>query len=43
MIGTTCSRVSFFMNRFRKMAFIDYHGGDGLQVHRSLLDTVLHD
>jgi CRP/FNR family cyclic AMP-dependent transcriptional regulator len=43
MIGTTRSRVSFFMNRFRKLGFIDYHGGDGLQVHSSLLNIVLHD
>jgi CRP-like cAMP-binding protein len=43
MIGTTRSRVSFFMNRFRKMGFIDYHGGDELQVHSSLLNIVLHD
>jgi len=43
MIGTTRSRVSFFMNRFRKLGFIDYHGGDDLQVHSSLLNIVLHD
>ncbi len=42
MIGTTRSRVSFFMNRFRKLGFIDY-GEDGLQVHSSLLNIVLHD
>jgi CRP/FNR family transcriptional regulator, cyclic AMP receptor protein len=42
MIGTTRSRVSFFMNRFRKMGFIDYNG-DGMQVHSSLLNVVLHD
>jgi CRP-like cAMP-binding protein len=42
MIGTTRSRVSFFMNRFRKLGFIDY-GSDGLQVHSSLLNIVLHD
>jgi CRP/FNR family cyclic AMP-dependent transcriptional regulator len=41
MIGTTRSRVSFFMNRFRKLGFIDYNGG--LQVHSSLLHVVLHD
>src|ERR1700736_4561058 len=41
MIGTTRSRVSFFMNRFRKMGFIHYNGG--LQVHSSLLNVVLHD
>ena len=45
MIGTTRSRVSFFMNRFRKMGFIQYAGGveGGLQVHSSLLNVVLHD
>src|SRR5579862_4852623 len=43
MIGTTRSRVSFFMNRFRKLGFIDYHSGDDLQVHSSLLNVVLHD
>ena len=42
MVGTTRSRVSFFMNRFRKMGFVDYDG-DGLQVHSSLLNVVLHD
>jgi len=39
----TRSRVSFFMNRFRKLGFIDYHAGDDLQVHSSLLNVVLHD
>jgi CRP/FNR family transcriptional regulator, cyclic AMP receptor protein len=43
MIGTTRSRVSFFLNRFRKLGFIDYDGGSGLQVHSSLLKIVLHD
>src|SRR5271166_6193622 len=43
MIGTTRSRVSFFMNRFRKLGFIDYRAGDELQVHGSLLNIVLHD
>ena len=43
MIGTTRSRVSFFLNRFRKFGFIDYHAGDELQVHSSLLNIVLHD
>src|SRR6266550_7334190 len=43
MVGTTRSRVSFFMNRFRKLGFIDYHAGDTLQVHSSLLNIVLHD
>ena len=41
MIGTTRSRVSFFMNRFRKLGFIDYNGG--LEVHSSLLNMVLHE
>jgi CRP/FNR family cyclic AMP-dependent transcriptional regulator len=43
MIGTTRSRVSFFMNRFRKLGFVHYDGGSGLQVHSSLLNVVLHD
>src|ERR1035438_7249989 len=43
MIGTTRSRVSFFMNRFRKLGFIDYQAGDALHVHSSLLQVVLHD
>jgi CRP/FNR family transcriptional regulator, cyclic AMP receptor protein len=42
MVGTTRSRVSFFMNRFRKLGFIDY-GESGLQVHSSLLNIILHD
>src|SRR6202051_31762 len=42
MIGTTRSRVSFFMNRFRKLGFVDY-GESGLQIHSSLLNIVLHD
>ena len=41
MVGTTRSRVSFFMNRFRKLGFIQYNGR--LQVHSSLLNVVLHD
>ena len=41
MIGTTRSRVSFFMNRFRKLGFIHYNGG--LEVHSSLLSVVLRD
>jgi CRP-like cAMP-binding protein len=45
MVGTTRSRVSFFMNRFRQLGFVDYSGGPegGLQVHSSLLGVVLHD
>ena len=42
MIGTTRSRVSFFMNKFRRLGFVDYDGG-GLEVHSSLLNVVLHD
>jgi CRP-like cAMP-binding protein len=41
MIGTTRSRVSFFLNKFRKLGFIDYNGE--LRVHSSLLNVVLHD
>jgi len=41
MIGTTRSRVSFFMNKFRRLGFIDYK--DHLEVHSSLLNVVLHD
>jgi CRP-like cAMP-binding protein len=43
MVGTTRSRVSFFMNRFRKMGFINYDVGDNLHVHSSLLNVVLYD
>jgi CRP-like cAMP-binding protein len=42
MIGTTRSRVSFFMNRFRDLGFLDYDGG-GMHVHSSLVSVVLHD
>jgi CRP/FNR family transcriptional regulator, cyclic AMP receptor protein len=41
MIGTTRSRVSFFMNRFRKLGFIEYKGR--IRVHKSLLNVILHD
>jgi CRP/FNR family transcriptional regulator, cyclic AMP receptor protein len=41
MIGTTRSRVSFFMNKFRKLGFIEYNGK--IQIHSSLLNVVLHD
>jgi CRP/FNR family cyclic AMP-dependent transcriptional regulator len=41
MIGTTRSRVSFFMNKFRKLGLISYNGH--IEVHNSLLSTVLHD
>ncbi len=47
MVGTTRSRVSFFMNKFRKLGFINYKGGSRrngvLRVHSSLLNVVLHD
>jgi len=43
MVGTTRSRVSFFMNRFRKLGFINYDVGDTLHVHSSLLSIVLND
>jgi CRP/FNR family transcriptional regulator, cyclic AMP receptor protein len=43
MVGTTRSRVSFFMNRFRKLGFIHYDLGDKLHVQSSLLNVVLHD
>jgi CRP-like cAMP-binding protein len=43
MVGTTRSRVSFFMNKFRTSGFVNYNGGSGLQVHSSLLNVVLHD
>jgi CRP-like cAMP-binding protein len=42
MVGTTRSRVNFFMNKFRKLGFIQYNKG-GLQVHKSLLAVVLHE
>ena len=41
MIGTTRSRVSLFMNKFRKLGFIHYNGG--IEIHGSLLNVVLHD
>jgi CRP/FNR family transcriptional regulator, cyclic AMP receptor protein len=43
MVGTTRSRVSFFMNRFRKLGFINYDTGDNLHVRSALLNVVLHD
>ena len=43
MVGTTRSRVSFFMNRFRKLGFINYDVGDHLRVKSTLLNVVLHD
>jgi CRP-like cAMP-binding protein len=41
MVGTTRSRVNFFMNKFKKLGFIEYNGG--LKVYASLLSVVLHD
>jgi hypothetical protein len=41
IVGTTHSRVSFFMNKFRKLGIIGYNGG--LEAHSSLLNVVLHD
>ena len=43
MVGTTRSRVSFFMNKFRKLGFINYDTGHHLRVHSSLLSVVLND
>ena len=45
MIGTTRSRVSFFMNKFRKLGLIAYNGSteSGIEVHSSLLNVVLHE
>ncbi|HLK67086.1 MAG TPA: Crp/Fnr family transcriptional regulator [Bryobacteraceae bacterium] len=43
MIGTTRSRVSFFMNKFRKLGFVDYNSTAHMEVHSSLLNVVLHD
>jgi CRP/FNR family transcriptional regulator, cyclic AMP receptor protein len=42
MIGTTRSRVSFFMNRFRELGFVEYDE-NGIEVHSSLLNVILHD
>jgi CRP/FNR family transcriptional regulator, cyclic AMP receptor protein len=42
MVGTTRSRVSHFMNKFRKLGFIEYDG-TGLTVHSGLLNVILHD
>jgi len=41
MVGTTRSRVNFFMNKFRKLGFIEYNGG--LKIHSSLLSVVMHE
>jgi CRP-like cAMP-binding protein len=42
MVGTTRSRVSHFMNKFRKLGFVDYHGNNEMTVHSGLLSVVLH-
>ena len=41
MVGTTRSRVNYFMNKFRKLGFIEYNGG--IRINKSLLSVVLHD
>jgi CRP-like cAMP-binding protein len=41
IVGTTRSRINYFMNRFRKLGFIQYNGG--LHIHGSLLNIILHD
>jgi len=45
MVGTTRSRVNFFMNKFKKLGFIEYNGNlaAGVRINRSLLTVVLHD
>ena len=43
MVGTTRSRVSHFMNKFRKLGFVDYNGSEALRIHSGLLRTVLRD
>lgn len=43
MIGTTRSRVNFFLNKFRKLGFIEYDGETPLKIHRSLLGVILRD
>jgi CRP/FNR family cyclic AMP-dependent transcriptional regulator len=43
MIGSTRSRVNFFMNKFRKLGLIEYHGARGLKINSALLGVVLHD
>jgi len=42
-VGTTRSRINFFMNKFRKLGFIEYNGSGTLQVHTSLLNVIVHD
>jgi CRP-like cAMP-binding protein len=43
MVGTTRPRVNFFLNKFKKLGFIDYNGQQSLRINRSLLSTVLHN
>ena len=43
MVGTTRSRVNFFLNKFRKMGFIEYEGERPIRINNSLLSVVLHD
>jgi hypothetical protein len=43
MIGTTCARVLFFLNKFEKLGFIEYNGDLPLKINSSLLSVVLHD
>jgi CRP/FNR family cyclic AMP-dependent transcriptional regulator len=43
MIGTTRSRVNFFMNKFRQLGLIDYNGNGSIEIHSSLLNAVLHE
>jgi hypothetical protein len=43
MIGTTRSRVNFFLNKFKRMGFIEYNGEKPLKINNSLLSVVLHD
>jgi hypothetical protein len=43
MIGTTRSRVNFFLNKFKKLGFIEYEGDQPLKINNSLLSVVLHD
>ena len=42
-VGTTRSRINFFMNKFRKLGFIEYDGASALKVHSSLLNVIVHD
>lgn len=43
MIGTTRARINFFMNKFRKLGFVEYEAGEGLRVHSSLLNVIIHE